>query len=230
MCTSKENNMECSFCNKVCKNGNSLRNHERLCRLNPNRQILKSNFIEYNNKIKDGVLTKEVKNHIVKARLAGKEYVMSDETRKKLSNANSGRKKSPEAIEKLKISMRAAVQRNPDSYTASNISGRTPIIVYNGIKLKGTWEVETAKWLDRQNINWTNVITGFDYEWNNATHLYYPDFYLPEFNCYIEVKGYERDRDKAKWKSLDNLIVLKQREIDKIKNKTLVFNDVWSLS
>jgi very-short-patch-repair endonuclease len=28
----------CKYCGKECKNDNSLRNHERLCRLNPNRQ------------------------------------------------------------------------------------------------------------------------------------------------------------------------------------------------
>lgn len=28
----------CKFCNKKCKNNNSLRNHERLCKNNPNRQ------------------------------------------------------------------------------------------------------------------------------------------------------------------------------------------------
>lgn len=31
--------MNCKFCNKECKNNNSLRNHERLCKLNPNRQL-----------------------------------------------------------------------------------------------------------------------------------------------------------------------------------------------
>ena len=29
----------CKFCNKECKNPNSLRNHERLCKLNPNQDI-----------------------------------------------------------------------------------------------------------------------------------------------------------------------------------------------
>lgn len=29
----------CRFCGRVCKNANSLRNHERLCKLNPDRQI-----------------------------------------------------------------------------------------------------------------------------------------------------------------------------------------------
>lgn len=31
--------MQCKFCNKECKSLNSLRNHERLCKLNPNRDI-----------------------------------------------------------------------------------------------------------------------------------------------------------------------------------------------
>jgi very-short-patch-repair endonuclease len=29
----------CRFCGKVCKNSNSLRNHERLCKLNPDRDL-----------------------------------------------------------------------------------------------------------------------------------------------------------------------------------------------
>lgn len=38
----------CSFCKKGCKNRNSLINHERLCKGNPNRQ--KSNLMLYNEK------------------------------------------------------------------------------------------------------------------------------------------------------------------------------------
>lgn len=34
----------CQFCGKEYKNRNSLCNHERLCKDNPNRQILESNF------------------------------------------------------------------------------------------------------------------------------------------------------------------------------------------
>ena len=30
----------CKFCSKECKNSNSLRNHERLCKFNPARQSL----------------------------------------------------------------------------------------------------------------------------------------------------------------------------------------------
>lgn len=40
----------CKYCGRLCKNPNSLRNHERLCKSNPNRQIIKNNLIEYNKK------------------------------------------------------------------------------------------------------------------------------------------------------------------------------------
>ena len=36
----------CKFCGKPCKNLNSLRAHERLCKKNPNRQ--ESSFVKYN--------------------------------------------------------------------------------------------------------------------------------------------------------------------------------------
>lgn len=212
--------MECVYCKKICKNDNSLRNHQRLCKLNPNKQIIKSNFIEYNNKVKNGETPKSATNQHTKAKLNGTTYIVSDTTKLKLSKANKGKKHTIASIEKLKISMRKAVLDNPDSYTASNVSGRTPIIMYNGFKLKGTWELETAKWLDSQNIKWTNILKGFDYEWQGSTHIYYPDFYLIDYNKYIEVKGYERERDRIKWNTIKDLIVIKKNEIDMIKKGT----------
>lgn len=44
--TNAEVYLSCKFCGKGCKNGNSLRNHERLCKCNPNRQA--SSFVKYN--------------------------------------------------------------------------------------------------------------------------------------------------------------------------------------
>jgi hypothetical protein len=218
----KYTNMKCNYCNKICKNDNSLRNHERLCKLNPNRQVLVSNFIKWNDNVNRGL--QRASNQHIKAKETGTVYVVSDETKSKISKATKGRQIPSEEIERRKIAMRKAVLRNPSSYTANNISGRTPIIEYNGFKLKGSWELETAKWLDRNNIKWTNIVKGFDYEWNGSTHIYYPDFYLIEYDRYIEVKGYERDRDRAKWKVVKDLIVLKKEHINKIKNNLFYLN------
>lgn len=43
-----KNILICEYCGKECKNWNSLRNHERLCKNNPNRS--KSNLSDYNSK------------------------------------------------------------------------------------------------------------------------------------------------------------------------------------
>lgn len=47
--------LTCQFCAKECKNRNSLCNHERMCKLNPNHQI-SVGFNNYNEKVKHGEL------------------------------------------------------------------------------------------------------------------------------------------------------------------------------
>lgn len=44
--------MKCTYCEKICKNENSLRNHQRLCKLNPNRQ--ESSFKKHHEEIRLG--------------------------------------------------------------------------------------------------------------------------------------------------------------------------------
>lgn len=44
----------CKYCGKTCKNANSLRNHERLCKENPNKQI--SSFVKFNELKTKGII------------------------------------------------------------------------------------------------------------------------------------------------------------------------------
>lgn len=212
--------MNCKFCDKECKNANSHRNHERLCKLNPNRQEIKSSgFTLYNKQIKQGERTGT--NQYVKAKQLGlPKPVISDETRKKISNNTKIASKNywnDETRKQRSELMKRVVQNNPDSYSANNVCGRTKKFLYNGFQLNGSWELVVAEWLDKNNIKWTNKINPFTYVWNNSTHLYFPDFYLPELDWYIEVKGYERVRDICKWAVVPNLVVIKQKEIKEIK-------------
>lgn len=64
----------CKFCKKECKNKNSLRNHERLCPSNPNRN--------YTN----GMKGKKGSNQFIKAKEEGREIIVSEDTRKKHSD------------------------------------------------------------------------------------------------------------------------------------------------
>lgn len=211
--------MECGYCEKKCKNDNSLRNHERLCKLNPNRQILVSNFKKYNNDRK--LLGLKGTNQFIKAEKLGlPKPIVSEETRSKLSKVSKGKKHDEDYKKRHSEIMKQVVAKNPESYTKNNVVGRVKNIEYRGIKLKGSWEVIVAKWLDSNNVIWEHETKSFDYEWNGK-RKYYPDFYLPEYDVYIEVKGFETDRDITKWKSVNNLIVFKLNEINQIKNNTL---------
>ncbi len=216
--------MNCRFCEKVCKNDNSLRNHERLCHKNPDRQIIVSNFIEFNKKRKEQNI--KGTNKFIKFKQLGlPSPLVSEETKKKMSEASKKRVWTEEQRKKHSESMKIAVKKHPDSYTKNNVVGRVKNLDYNGVKLKGKWELIVAKWLDENQIKWEHETKSFEYEWNGKRN-YYPDFYLPDFDFFIEVKGYVTDRDLSKWKNITNLKVFKLNEINKIKNNTLDFLSV----
>ena len=207
--------MNCRYCNSE-KNIYGLKNHEIYCKMNPDRKDKSGK----NNPMcgKNGISSS---NQFIKAKKEGVEIQTSELTRKKISERMMGRKLSIEQRKKISESMKKAVLDNPDSYSASNVSGRTKTIEYRGFKLKGKWELEVAKWLDSNKIEWTNEIQNpFEYFWEGSVHYYFPDFYLEKLEIYIEVKGYERERDREKWKSVQNLLILKKKEIEQIKNGT----------
>ncbi len=125
---------------------------------------------------------------------------------------------TPERRAEQSARMKLKVLENPNSYSKSNVSGRVKTYDTsdsNGpTKVKGQWELKLATWLNDNNIRWTNNIDPFLYFWNDNWHLYFPDFLLLDYDVLIEVKGYETDRDLAKWKSVTKkLIVLKKKEI-----------------
>jgi hypothetical protein len=65
---------------------------------------------------------------------------------------------------------------------------------YNKIWFRSNWEILYAKYLDNNNIGWLYEPKTFDLK----TTTYTPDFYLPEKDLYIEIKGYFSDLAKAK--------------------------------
>jgi hypothetical protein len=130
-----------------------------------------------------------------------KEY-WTEEKRKKLSN-----------------DMKKTVEENPDSYSKNNVSGRVKNIEYNGVVLKGTWELIMAKWLDSMNIKWTNETKPHSYFWNDNWHLYFPDFYLSEQDVFIEVKGFKRERDISKWNHFKpKLVIIEKNNINALNS------------
>ena len=115
--------------------------------------------------------------------------------------------------------MRKAVLEHPEAYTSSN-RGRVKQVEIDGIKLHGKWELSFYQWAKEKELNPQRCLNSFPYEWNGS-RSYFPDFYLPSLNTYIEVKGYETERDLAKWSQFpEKLIVIRKKEIEEIKKGT----------
>lgn len=73
------------------------------------------------------------------------------------------------------------------------------------VTLESTWEVTLAEFLDRNNINWIrpNSIVWIDHE--NKERLYYPDFYLKDYDLYVDPKNpYCMKRDAYKMQYIEN--------------------------
>jgi hypothetical protein len=89
---------------------------------------------------------------------------------------------------------------------------------YKNNSFRSSWELLFAKWLDLSGIKWQYESKTFDLV--NTT--YTPDFYLPEFDCYIEIKGWWRDDAKKKFKKFI-------QRYNKIKIKVLGIQELKKL-
>lgn len=223
--------MNCKYCGRECKNKNSLTQHEIRCKENPNRidtSYVSNIWKEYNSDIRSGKRTKTYTNQYTKAELMNLDKpIVSESTRLKLSNIWKGKKHSEESKQKISKSIKNAIINNPESYSSSNINGRIKKKEYNGNVFDSSWEVKVVKVLDEHNVKWIKPINGIPYEWNNSIHLYFPDFYIPSVDMYIEVKGYKRDRDNYKWEVVKNLVVVDKDSISDIESHFDMYMPDW---
>lgn len=61
-------------------------------------------------------------------------------------------------------------------------------IDYNGIKLDSSYELTFAQDLDKNNIKWVRP-KYLIWEKDGNSHRYYPDFFLPEYNIFVDTKN-----------------------------------------
>ena len=205
----------CKYCGKQCKNANSLRNHERLCKLNPNRQ--KSCFED--KEFQKNVLHKNGSNNqYTKAKALGlPKPVIKEQTRKKLSEA--AKSNNPMYSEKSRKKLSETIRKKVDDGTWHTSLAKRMHINYKGNDLHGSWEVAYAKYLDSQNINWVRNKHQFKYYYNDTWHTYTPDFYLLDSDTYVEIKGYKTKKDDAKWEQFPidkKLVILRYLELAKL--------------
>jgi hypothetical protein len=72
---------------------------------------------------------------------------------------------------------------------------------YEGFHYDSSWELSFIKYCLQNDIKIERNKKGFIYWFEGKKHKYYPDFYLPEVDQYIEIKGYihNNEKEKEKW-------------------------------
>lgn len=191
----------CSFCSILTTN----KRHESLCDLNPNKQTPLNQF-----------------SH---AKLIGIPYTIRQDTLDKLKLCNVGRICTNDQRENISNSMKIAVRLYPDSYRGRYNRGTVKeFICTNGFSVLGTWEYSFVEFCIINNIEIEQPKYSYSYEYDGI-RSYFPDFFLPKFNSYVEVKGVKIEKDISKWDSLTkihkkNLVIVDKRIIKDVKNNS----------
>ena len=181
---------KCTFCGLIFKTRSKLEQHKRELQhtfkgTSWNKGLTK----ESDQRIANGIntLLNNFESGKLKPSKLGKK--LSKESREKISKARS---KILDAV--------AAGFKNVGWYKVKNINN----VEYT---VRGHWEENVALKLNEYNILWekNKWIEYFDGE---IIRHYNPDFYIPDKNLYIEVKGYFSDKDKLKMK-----FVLEQNDV-----------------
>jgi len=131
-------------------------------------------------------------------------------TKEKILSKQIGRPLS----EKHRASIASTVSKRieSDSWHLSFSKSRTH--EYKGVKFHGLWEVKFAMNLDDKNVEWRRPTEKFQYIFEGKTRNYTPDFWVPELESYVEIKGYTTLKDEAKWSQFPlKLIVLKGEDL-----------------
>lgn len=183
----------CKHCAKECKNKNSQRNHERLCKENPDRQYTTFQSDQFKSDP-----NRKFENQYTKAKRLGLDKPkVSDATKQALREANLRRTKEWNKENGKRIS--ESIKKKVEDGTWHTSLAKDMHIDYNGVDLHGSWELKYAQFLDQSNVKWTRNKDRFSYIYLGKERTYTPDFYLIDTDEYVEIKGYRTEKDDAKW-------------------------------
>lgn len=151
-------------------------------------------------------------------------HVHSEETRRKIGASKEGKPSWSAGLTKrtdprIKKISNALAGKMPGSFTGFRVE-------YDGPRghetFRSEWEMFYARWLDASGFVWEYEKKTFQFQHNGQLTSYTPDFYLPDFDEYVEVKGYYSDKNKAKMEAfhiaypLVRVKMLFKKEIDAV--------------
>lgn len=136
---------------------------------------------------------------------SGKKKKLSEETKKKLSISLKGKTGG----------VREGSNKWKGIYVIQN---------NNKIWLDSSYEKRFIEILNKLNISWIKNKKRFPYTYEGTHRKYIPDFYIPEFDIWIEVKGMEKPIDIFKWQYFPHkLFVIRKFDLIKLELNEITF-------
>lgn len=187
----------CKYCGIpfTDKTSSERANHSRWCDKNP----LRNKYRKPNtSQLRTPEALKKRAAAIKKAHQDGK-YAHLD-----YSKINIGRPHTEETKELLRQKALASPHRRL----------KRKMIEYKGIWLDSTWELVLAQRLDELNVSWIRPAPITWVDENRQTHHYFPDFFLPDYNLYLDPKNPQAVKVQKKkldmlMKQHNNIIILR---------------------
>ncbi len=207
--------LNCQYCGKLCKSKNSLAQHEIRCKENPNKlpYLGGGGWNKGLTKNTNDTLKKQSES----LKLKYKEGYVNP--RKGKPGTFLGKHHTEETKEKIR---RSAIINELGGWNRRNQ------IIYRDVKLGSSYEVLVAKELDKNNIKWIRPSYLLYKDNKEKEHRYYPDFYLPDYDVYLDPKndyllnninknfGYS-DLQKIKWVEEQNKVKIVILNKDNLK-------------
>lgn len=125
-----------------------------------------------------------------------------------------------------------AKRKISEKLSINNKGGRSKWYEVSGQKVQGTWERNIALKLDEMNISWKKLKTNRDilkYVMDGKERSYTPDFYLKDYNIFLEIKGYWWGNDREKMDIVlethkdKNIVIIEKEQYEKILQGELVW-------
>jgi hypothetical protein len=149
---------------------------------------------------------------------ANKGCIISKEHRRKISIANKGKPGVPFENNHFtgnKTLARKAAMVMMHNRRSNFLTGK---FVHAGVNMRSSWEVEYAKLLDSLETKWEYESKEIDL---GELGIYVPDFYIPAWDVYVEIKGWKSETGMDKFNKFKEMKGWRAVLIDEAKMKEI---------
>lgn len=190
----------CKFCGRKSPKRNNLSRHERSCVNNPNRI-----FKDHHGWNKG--LTKETSTIIANSA-------------PKIANTLKGKPWNGCHTEEFKARLSKLSREKGFGGTIGSLKYNFKKKDSSVVKLQSSYELRYAQFLEDNDVKWIRPSKGIPWiDDNQVSHKYYPDFYLIDYDVYVDPKNdflIEKDKRKIELVCKQNNIFVKILSVEEL--------------